>query len=366
MSGSNALTFIDNLDSAFIVDPAAETAFRLQITNLTGFQWTVSGDNFSCVVDGVQVFSDSLSAYTVRSLAEALSAIGFQVSNLSEDLADLSASVIMDGTGSLNDPVLGFTSAIWAIGESMGVELQAASDASDAALLCAALNTATSTWLDLWGSYFGIPRNDGELDPAYATRIVVEVLRPRCNNIAIGMALSEVFGQTVTVTDALIWGPAFPLFDGATDFDGTHTYQVAPQPIYGEFDVGIGYDLLGGVDPLVYLTLVTLLISKLKAAGTYLRNLSLTASEIEDTVTPPVDHFHNLALTMPLTDTVTPPNDDALLSALSLQLGADPVSAATDSLQLTITYLDAPGYAGTFEFDGTHDFNSGAVVVETF
>ena len=41
------------------------------------------------------------------------------------------------------------------------------------------LKTATGVWLDAWGSYFYISREVGELDQAYADRIIAEVIQPK-------------------------------------------------------------------------------------------------------------------------------------------------------------------------------------------
>ena len=281
MSGANAQAFIANLDSAFDNDPVSFAAFRVNVP--TGaFTWTVAGDVLT-IAPAIGLSSTfALSANTLTSLTEVITAAGFVVSDFAtdDDQGDLSATILMDGTGSANDPLMAYSSLVWAIGEALWVELDAAGDASDAALLCAVMATATGVWLDLWGSYFGITRTNGEADADYARRIVVEVIRPRSNNYAIAAALQEVFQQDVEVPDADEQGPASPAHDGLISFDGTHFHNATANPLYGLFDVAIGYDLLNGADPITYLTIVQTVVEQLRSAGTYLRNLTLSGGTI--------------------------------------------------------------------------------------
>lgn len=366
MAGANALKFLSHLDSAFDPDAEAFVAFRIRSSSPSPFQWAIAGDVFTCSLAGVVVFTASLEANTVGSLVTAVAGAGFLVTGLADATVQaLSASVLMDGSGSVNDPVMAFGSQLWAIGEAIGVELDAASAASDQALLQAVLSTAADVWLDLWGSYFGILRNPGEEDAPYATRIVVEVLRPRCNNIALELALGEIFGQTVAVTDVIQYGPATPQHDGLISFDGTHQHNATMTPLWGLFDVTVGYDLLGSTDPLAYLVIVTSIINRLRAAGTYLRNLNLASSAITDSADAPTDLFSSLAVVLNNTDTATAPSENMSTLAGVLRLGSDAVIAATDTLNLTINYGSGFIHDGTYVFDGTNLHNSGATGHET-
>lgn len=366
MAGANALRFLSHLDSAFDPDAEAFVAFRVSTPSSSAFQWAVAGDVFTCTLGGAVAFSASLQANTVGSLASALASSGFLVNNLADATAQaLSASILMDGTGSVNDPVMAFGSMLWAIGEAIGVELDAAGIAADQALLQVVMSSAEDVWLDLWGSYFGVPRNAGEADPDYASRIVVEVLRPRCNNVALELALGEIFGQSVAVNDVIEYGPATPQHDGLISFDGAHLHNATVTPLWGLFDVSVGYDLLGSTDPQAYLVIVTSIINRLRAAGTYLRALNLSGSAIGDAVARPTDAMSSIAVGMTLADSVTAPTDSMGTIAGVLSLGVDTVNTPTDTLTLSITYAAGFIHDGTYAFDGTKTHNAGATVSET-
>lgn len=64
-------------------------------------------------------------------------------------------------------------------------------------------DTASEHWLDYWGrDLFGIPRDDGEDDTAYARRMVNEILRPVPNNVALEKAIEDATGIGCTISDA--------------------------------------------------------------------------------------------------------------------------------------------------------------------
>lgn len=363
MSGKNAQTYIANLDTAFDDDPVAFEAFRMGVTSGT-MTWTVDGDTMTVVSSALGTFTGSLSTYTLQGLVTALVGAGFVVGEYDPEQGALSAAVLIDGTGSVNDPLQAYSSFIWSIGEAIGVELAAAGEASDEAIACATMMTATSVWLELWGSYFGVEKQANELDPDYARRIVVEVLRPRCNNVAIEMALEEVFLQSVGVVDVVERGPASPAHDGTILFDGTHLHNSSASVLWGLFDVVIGYDLLSGADPVSYLVIVRAIVDRLRAAGTYLRNLTLTASVVTDAAPMPVDGDMPLSVDVPLTDSCAPPTEVRLSLNGNVDLGADAVDPAADSLTLTIVYANNFHHDGVYLFDASKLHNSGATVVE--
>jgi hypothetical protein len=365
MAGSNALSFLSQLDSAFENDPLSVALFRLDV-DTGSITWAVDGDTLTVLSDEFATFTATLSANTVGALVQALITAGFTVFAYDPANASLSAAVLMDGSGSTNDPLLGFTSYLWAMGEAIGVELDAMGVASDDALRCAVMLTSEEDWLDLWGSYFGIGRESYEVDPDYVRRIVVEVLRPRCNNVAMEMALEEVFQQVgVSVVDVSEWGGTSPLHDGTITFDGTHEHNAGAVKAYGLFDVQLGYDLLGGVDPVAYLTVVTAIVNRMRAAGTYLRDLSLSSSSIFDTAGVAVDKMLAVTAGVPLTDSALAVTDGTIAFRSLMALGADSVTAAADSLTLTITEASAFRHDGKFAFDGSKTHNSGTVVQET-
>jgi hypothetical protein len=365
MAGANANVFLSHLDSAFDPDAEAWSAFRLNVQS-GPFTWEVAGDVLTVTPASGVPSTFTLSQNTLGTLTDALVEAGFVVTEFANDEGQgaLSAAVLMDGSGSANDPLRAYGSLLWSIGEALGVELSALGDATTEALLCAVMETATSVWLDLWGSYFGITRLNGEEDDVYARRIVVEVLRPRCNNTAIALALQELFVQDVEVVDAVETGAVTPAHDGLISFDGTHYHNATVHPLYGLFDVQVGYDLLNGGDPAAFVTVVTAIVERMRAAGTYLRNVALGAGTISDSVAAPVDGDMPLAVGVPLTDTPAAPTDDALSFASSLALGTDTVAAPSETLTITITSSIGFVHDGTYKFDGTKTHNAGTQVTE--
>lgn len=360
MAGQHAKDFISRLHSAFFDEPEAIQAFRIQRPTVA---WSVSGDTIRCVEGGVELFSGSLTAYTLRSLVQALEASGVGVSDLIQQPERvMSATVLLDGSGN-GGPVMAYSSLIWSIGEALSRELDRARLAGGGALVEANLATATGEWLDLWGQHFGIARLLGEGDDEYSRRIVVEVIRPRCNNVAMEVALGEAFGQAVTVTDVQEWGGASPVFDGTVDYDGTANFDASAAPIYGLFDVSVGFDLLGGQQPADYLETVRAVVDRMRAAGTYLRALVLSDSVLSDQVSAASDSLGALAGAVALDDVVASVSDVGLELRGGLSVLSDAVAASVDTLTLSVTTA-GHNFDGSINFDGSASFSSGAVVVE--
>lgn len=67
-------------------------------------------------------------------------------------------------------------------------------------------DTASGSWLDYWGrDFFGVPRDQGESDTAYARRMVNEILRPVPNNVALEKAIEDALGLECTISDAKVF-----------------------------------------------------------------------------------------------------------------------------------------------------------------
>lgn len=56
-------------------------------------------------------------------------------------------------------------------------------------------------WLDCWGKLWGIPRNNGELDNAYLSRIQATLLSGRTTPVSIELFVQLGFGLSVTVQE---------------------------------------------------------------------------------------------------------------------------------------------------------------------
>ncbi len=66
--------------------------------------------------------------------------------------------------------------------------------------------TANAGWLDLWGNFFGIPRNSAESDTAYNYRIQQTLLGWASTVAGIGKYIESVYGVNVTITENLVNG----------------------------------------------------------------------------------------------------------------------------------------------------------------
>lgn len=66
--------------------------------------------------------------------------------------------------------------------------------------------TATAGWLDLWGDFFGIPRNASEPDATYNSRIQETLLGWASTVAGIKKYIETVYGVSVSVTENLTNG----------------------------------------------------------------------------------------------------------------------------------------------------------------
>jgi hypothetical protein len=317
---------------AFNKDANAYLALRI---NYSGgpLVWTVADGILTGTSGSTQLFSLDLSQYTLATLAAALAAVpGVSVPFLTSNNTSLSARVLIDASGdqsaSNGDHLMAYSSTLWALLEPFASELVAAALQIKQALLQMSLKTASNEWVDEWGGYFNVPRESGEQDASYAARIVMEVLRPRGNNVAIEAALFELLGQKVTVTDLYL-----------------ATNSMSPQ-VLGLFDVQAGYDLLGSDDLNAYTEMVKARIETLRDAGMHLNSFAIIGSTLTDS--PGYT-----------------PNDDGL--SVKMNVGtqlADPVAAdPTDSG--SIHWVQATTYNGVRNFDGIINYSSGSAFDET-
>lgn len=168
--------------------------------------------------------------------------------------------------------------------DPMAAELSQAQLAVTAALDQMSIPTADGEWLDEWGNFCNTPRIPGESDASYWPRIIVEVLRPRANNIAIAMAIKEAFGQNVEVHDVIVWDHPVWKFDGTVLLDGSHTLSASSAVRYGLFDVVVGYDLENGGSQLEFSNAIKAFVNRFRAAGTQLRTLALSGVNLSDDV----------------------------------------------------------------------------------
>ena len=363
------LTFLNS--AVFDLDPGEYLALRLQYDG-SDMSWVVQDGVLTTVPAGGTgaALTIELSQFTIAQLAVYLaSQPGYSVVYVDQSAyADLSALVLLDATGDINDSngdhLYGYTNENWSYLEANSNELEQAATQGQNAIQQMSTTTAQDMWLDVLGKYFGVPRLQGEPDSSYGPRIIAEVLRPRSNNIALELAITAYTTQNTTVTDVIEYGPTFPLYNGAITHNSEFHYNADPAPIYGLFDVEYGYDLINGGDPTAFAQTVISIIARYRAAGTQLRNLVLVGgSTLSDKLTTPTDGGSlELAVTGTYADTLTPPADPYFEIAARINAFSDTLTAPTDAETITITY--SYQYNGVRRYNGIIDYMSGQVVTE--
>ena len=308
----------------FDQDPGAVMAFTIAYDGQ--MVWTVDDDGvFSTETAGGtgSPLRVSLAGITIANLAAIINAQpGYDIVSLGDSATvQLGAMALIRTSVNIADPggnrIMAYSNPNWALLEAIESELDVAQGQIGQMPAELSATTADSDFLDTIGALYGVPRLQGEPDAAYQQRIPAEVVRPKCNNVALEMAIEYFTGQECQVNDVVVYTPDAPLwngflFNGSTYFNGV---QGAPQ--YGLFDVVYGYDLVNGAsDFTTFASIVTGVVNGLRAAGTHMRNLTLTGSALSETVPPPSDEAAIL-VALAEGDAVTPPSDVGVISILS-------------------------------------------------
>lgn len=330
------------LPRVFNKSPGSELALRLSYDGQ--MTWRVEdGVLITSVVGGSgQGLSVQLRNYTIDSLASFLaSRSGYSIPFMTgSDVRFMSAMVLMDGSGSISesngDHLYAYTSVLWAYLEAMSAELQEAGVQVREMLDQMSIKTSDGLWLDEIGGYYGIPRQIGEDDATYGPRIVTEVLRPRSNNVAIEAAIRELTGQPAVVRDVVVYQGATPAHNSLITHNSAYTHNATARPIYGLFDVEVGFDLLGSQSPDDFVDRVSVIVSGLRASGTHMRSVALSASDMGDSFTQPSEAFGSIAISPSLTDTADEPTED-WSSAIALSALSDSLTAPSEDAEMTVT-----------------------------
>jgi hypothetical protein len=347
------------LNSVFDKDARSFVAFFLRHES-GAFRWRVAERVLYGYNGATELFAIPLEGYTIGSLLNYLASLpGVTVATQSSlEQLGLSACALMDGEGqqvlSNGDHVEAFTSVLWSHFESLAVELKEAKRQVVEALKQMSVRGAEAEWLDEWGSYFGIPRKDGEVDAVYGPRIIVEVLRPRGNNKAIEIGLADTFGQASRVIDLQKFGDVFPVYDGSIFHDSSEHYDAEATPYYGLFKIVIGYDLLGGADIDGFVEEVKAYVETLRDAGTHLESVELGGSQLSDDFPfAPTDgaSIQVLSAIASLSDSVTGPTESVSTSAVALGQFSESLSAPDDAASGSIEYSIL--YSGVRDYDGS-------------
>lgn len=202
------------LHSVFDTNPEASLALRVRSDH--GLVWEISGFTLTLTIpSGSRRWA--LESYTVRELAQAIEAAGFDVPYVADDLASFNATALLEGAGdqdaSNGDHILAMTAPLAVLLDGLGSGFDDAKAAIGQALAQLILPRSTAEWADLFGTVFGIPRWDGEADAVYTDRIAQEVQRHRSNPAAILRNIRRLTGERLAVREP--WTEIHILSDGA-------------------------------------------------------------------------------------------------------------------------------------------------------
>lgn len=221
--------------SALDLDPDA--AIALRIGHPDGLSWHCEDGFLTVTVGGVPLPPFSLDG-TLQQLVNRLTVAGIEVKYANQDFLHLASGALLEGSGddqsSSGDQLKAFQSNLWTVLDAYGVEIDAADKNIVTGIAQLYIGSATGELLEYWGEFFGVPRNSGELDPDYRTRMIVEVLRPKSNKIAIENDISEIVGDRVELYEP--WRDLFYLSESKLDnertFDGQSWSPYLFRPIY--------------------------------------------------------------------------------------------------------------------------------------
>ncbi len=244
----------DGMDMLFI--RTTDTTLRITKTD-TGLLFTESGDTETLAIE--------FDGLTVQDVFDQINAV-YETSFIADyELTDKAARILLkprrfrdSSEGDYVWIIAAYQSPLWAILDMFGDALATARADIEEAILQLYLHESEEYWLDEYGSYFGVPPVADESDDEYRRRIIAEIIKPKCNNFSIELAVQERFQQDVSVTD------------------------ITARPTW--FDVTTAFDLLGSESPATYLDKVAAFINKVKAAGTKFDSITLVTPDISDTL----------------------------------------------------------------------------------
>jgi len=283
------------LHRVFDKDPHPVLAFRVRCDG-TGLTWSIVNGIITLTPTGgtATARAFNIANFSIGQLAQLIAALpGYSVPYQDTSAyALLSALALLDSKGDMNvsngDHVFGYTTLLWAWMDANSSELGTTKEEIDKAL--AQMNTvsAQDEWLDEHGGYYNVPRQQGELDPAYSPRIIASVLQPRGNNIAIAEAIKAITlaGQPVFVIDAINDTGFAITYNGLIHFDGAEFYDagLGVNGAYGFFDVDFSFDFTGPVTQTTYFNQIRTIVEDFRDAGTQLRAIIFRNNESSTTV----------------------------------------------------------------------------------
>lgn len=215
-----------------VFDKSADEALAFTINRDGGLLWSIAEHQLT-VVTADRTYQYDLSLFTVGSLINRLKADRFTVAYHTSILFGRSAMVLIESSGDTNtsngDRVMGFTSILWALYSAYSIELRRAKLQVVQAIRQMIIWQSEGEWTDVWGSLFGISRDEAEADPHYANRIPREAFRLRVNKYAIEMAIRDLTGRKVFIGET--WPDMFRLDE--SKLSGTSRFVSDEQYRYG-------------------------------------------------------------------------------------------------------------------------------------
>lgn len=216
---------LESVYRAFNKDHLGGVALRLYHSD--SIAWRVAGRKLLLGTEVAGLLHEiDLTQHTIAGLDQALEDTGggYVLSWFDPDVANLSAAALVAGEGvasqSNGDAVWCYRSLLWAILDSISLELEGARDQIPEALKQISMTESESVYLDLWGYYFDVPRLSGMNDADYREWIVKEVTRLRLSPGAIELAVLEHTGFDVQILEPWQY---IATWDEST-YDGDHRY----------------------------------------------------------------------------------------------------------------------------------------------
>lgn len=360
------------LNRAFSRDPVQFLALRISYDG--AMVWKIEDAVLTTTVTGGSGSSHvvQLGDYNLAQLANFFAALpGYSVPfQISGTASTLGARVLMDSTGdqasSNGDHLFAYTSLTWAFLEASAYELKHAREQIYQMLRQMVVPTAEDEWLDEIGDYYNVKRKDGEIDATYGPRIIYEVIRPRNNNKAIELAISNATGGLPSkVTDVTLPGDISTAYDGTVDHDGSRLYNATSKYRRNLFDVEYAFDLEGSEDIAPFQARVLEIIDQFRSAGTHLRQILLQSGQLVDNATYNFTESLNFVGTVTLVDSVDAQTDEITIS--STLVLTDSADIPTDG-DLVIDSLSVHTYDGAHFYGGSGrvvNYDSGETTTET-
>lgn len=192
------------LHSVFDTDPQAVWGLRLSAD--TAFTWEV--DDLTLTLDNVTLALET--SKTLDMLAAEARQAGYAV-QVNPVVAHRTSAGLVDGAGSGTLAELAVQdSTLWSISLPGALAQMQAQGAMVEAVDQLNFMNADGGWLDLWGRYFDVPRQDGQTDAVYAAFIKREILRTRANGLSIQVAVRDWTGHDIVIREPwrelFIWG----------------------------------------------------------------------------------------------------------------------------------------------------------------